>query len=42
MRFEKTTYGWKAYRKAGRAYVYLGHFQTQREARAALAEAKGA
>ena len=37
MRFERTDYGWKAYRKLGRAYVYFGHFRTQREARAASA-----
>ena len=41
MRFEKTTYGWNAYRKIGRSYVYFGHFLTQRAARAALAQAKG-
>ena len=41
MRFEKTAYGWKAYRKAGRAYIYFGHFLTQRAARAALAQARG-
>ena len=40
MRFEKTAYGWKAYRKAGRAYVYFGHFLTQRAARVWLAQAK--
>jgi hypothetical protein len=41
MRFEKTAYGWKAYHKVGRAYVYFGHFLTQRAARAALAQSKG-
>jgi hypothetical protein len=41
MRFEKTAYGWKAYRRVDRAYVYFGHFLTQRAARAALAQAKG-
>jgi len=41
MRFEKTAYGWKSYRKAGRAYIYFGHFLTQRAARAALAQSKG-
>jgi hypothetical protein len=35
MKFEKTPFGWKAYVKQGRSYVYIGHFYTQREARAA-------
>jgi len=34
-RFEKTIYGWRAYRKQGSAYIYFGHFYTQREAREA-------
>lgn len=37
MRFIKTNYGWHAYALRNRAYVYVGHFYTQREARAALA-----
>jgi hypothetical protein len=36
MRFEKTDYGWKAYRRVGRAYVYFGHYRTQAIARRAL------
>lgn len=35
-RFEKTQFGWKAYQRSGNAYVYFGHFYTQREAREAL------
>ena len=35
-RFIKTDFGWAAYIWHGRAYVYFGHFYTQREARAAL------
>jgi hypothetical protein len=33
IRFEKTAFGWKAYRKQNRAYVYFGHFYTQAEAK---------
>lgn len=33
MRFEKTDFGWRAFKKEGDAYVYFGHFLTQREAR---------
>jgi len=35
-RFIKTDFGWTAYIRHGRAYVYVGHFYTQREARTAL------
>ena len=38
-RFIKTEFGWAAYMRHGHAYVYVGHFYTQREARAALAKA---
>jgi hypothetical protein len=37
MRFTKTVFGWEAYRRVGRAYVYFGHFRSQARARAALA-----
>jgi len=36
IRFEKTQYGWKAYRKQGNAYIYFGHFYTQKDAKLAL------
>jgi hypothetical protein len=39
IQFEKTAYGWKAYAKHWTgAYVYFGHFQTQRDARQAYKE----
>jgi len=34
-RFERTDCGWRAYVRRGDAYVYFGHFYTQRDARAA-------
>ena len=34
-RFEKTAYGWKAYKKQGNAFIYFGHFYTKKEAKAA-------
>jgi len=37
-RFEKTSYGWKAYRKQTRAYVYFGHFYTRADAKRAYFE----
>jgi len=37
IRFERTSFGWKAYYRRGNAFVYFGHFRTQREAREALA-----
>ena len=36
MKFIKTGFGWKAYARCGSGYVYIGHFYTQRDARAAL------
>lgn len=36
IRFEKTAFGWKAYARKGNAFVYIGHFRTQREARESL------
>lgn len=36
LRFVKTHYGWKAFRKYRNAYFYVGHFATQRAAREAL------
>lgn len=37
MKFIKTDFGWKAYARCnGSGYVYIGHFYTQRDARAAL------
>lgn len=36
IRFERTDFGWRAYVRRGDAYVYFGHFYTQREARAAI------
>jgi hypothetical protein len=50
-RFERTVYGWNAFVRKGRAFVFFGHFYSQTEARytwqlaqcarAALALAKG-
>lgn len=37
VKFERTQFGWRAYVKQGRAWVYFGHFYTQREARLARA-----
>lgn len=37
LRFERTQYGWKAYKRHGNAYIYFGHFRTQREAKETLA-----
>jgi hypothetical protein len=34
-RFEKTNFGWKAYKKQGNCFVYFGHFKTQKEAKIA-------
>ncbi len=34
-RFEKTSYGWRAYKKQGDVFVYFGHFYTKKEAKAA-------
>jgi hypothetical protein len=40
MKFIKTQFGWKAYARCnGSGYVYIGHFYTQRDARAALKNA---
>jgi DNA-directed RNA polymerase subunit RPC12/RpoP len=37
MKFVKTDFGWNAYARCnGSGYVYIGHFYTQRDARAAL------
>jgi len=36
MKFIKTQFGWHAYARMNGAYVYIGHFYTQREARAAI------
>jgi transposase-like protein len=36
MKFLKTDFGWKAYARCGSGYIYIGHFYTQRDARAAL------
>lgn len=38
IRFEKTAFGWRAYARRGNAYIYCGHFRTQRDAREALAQ----
>lgn len=32
-RFEKTNFGWNTYVKRGNAYVYFGHFYTQKDAK---------
>jgi hypothetical protein len=32
-RFEKTDFGWNLYVKRGHAFVYFGHFYTQKEAK---------
>jgi hypothetical protein len=36
-RFEKTDFGWNAYKKHCDAFIYFGHFQTQKDAKAAAA-----
>lgn len=38
IRFKKTAFGWKAYARHGNAFIYFGHFRTQRDAREALAQ----
>jgi hypothetical protein len=38
IRFEKTQYGWRAYARKGNAFIYFGHFRTQRDAQRALAQ----
>ena len=40
MRFEKTSYGWKAYRKINNAWVYFGHYVSKRQAREMLEQLK--
>jgi len=40
IRFERTQYGWRAFARKDNAYIYFGHFRTQREAREALARAR--
>jgi hypothetical protein len=40
MKFMKTIFGWAAYIKHEKSYIYFGHFYTQREARAAIARRK--
>jgi hypothetical protein len=39
MKFVKTQFGWNAYARCNGGYVYIGHFYTQRDARAALKNA---
>lgn len=39
-RFEKTDFGWKAYALVKGAYIYFGHFYTQKEARKTWSETK--
>lgn len=39
-RFEKTTFGYRAYCKtAGNCFVYFGHFRTQKEAKSMFSAA---
>ena len=33
MRFEKTEFGYRAYAQRGNAFIYFGHFRTQKEAK---------
>ena len=41
MRFEKTSFGYRAYRQSSfGAYVYFGHFYTKAEAKRVFAEFK--
>ncbi len=39
-RFQRTQFGWQAFCKQGNAYIYFGHFYTQRKAKESWVEKK--